>query len=110
MLQATVLGKASYHTEICVEVTPQITFGGTFLITVLSGDTLTGAINGTFAGGALSLPLQITGGTGRFARASGTLTLGPINQFDFSNCDPRVGICLDWHETATISGNLVVGR
>ena len=116
-LQATVLGKASYHTEICIGGTTNEPpgFTGTFLVTVRSGDTLYGTINGTLGGGPPDLPLQITGGTGRFARASGTLTLGSINQFDYSNCYPIPGepgaeTCFDWHETATISGNLVLGR
>ena len=52
---------------------------------------------------------MITGGTKQFAHAGGTLTIGPLVRSDFTNCDPRIGLCLDWRDTGPITGTITNG-
>lgn len=80
--QATLLGAYTYHSNECFNgATGQ--FSGTFTMTAANGDT----ISGTYAGSVVSVVGDvgfyeqdnvITGGTGRFAGASGGFHLSGI--------------------------------
>jgi hypothetical protein len=81
--KSTHLGKVSLKAADCI--TPMenhFTFKGTFTLTAANGDKLTGDYSGSFVPKdaapmyALSdAKFQITGGTGRFAQASGSAKL-----------------------------------
>ena len=47
-----------------------------------------------------------TGGTKRYVNARGDLAIGPLAESDSHNCDPRIGICLDWTDTGPVTGTL----
>ena len=101
------LGPGTYEFNVCVTTDPVITFDGTMTLTTTGGATLNGTISGTYTGGAgPTFDVAITGGTRQFARAGGSLTIGPLVQSDHTNCDPRIGICLDWHDTGAITGTI----
>ena len=74
---ATHVGKYTYHADECFNGTT-LTFTGTFTITAANGDTITGTYVGVvppfvFPNATYEQDMQITGGTGRFAGASGEL-------------------------------------
>ncbi|SCY03764.1 hypothetical protein SAMN05216420_10283 [Nitrosospira sp. Nl5] len=81
--KSTHMGKVTLLANDCI--TPMengFTFKGTFELTAANGDKLTGGYSGTFtpinSGPTYSLSdaeLQITGGTGRFSKASGSAEL-----------------------------------
>ena len=76
----THLGKYKAHFEGGAEIVGGRTLGeGTFTVVAANGDELTGtfALNGALPSGephSLTVVLTVTGGTGRFADASGTIT------------------------------------
>ncbi len=78
---ATHLGKYTGHLEGTAEIIGGTVFGeGTFTLVAANGDQLSGtfALTGPPSSGAVhpvSSVLTITGGTGRFADASGTMTV-----------------------------------
>jgi hypothetical protein len=101
------LGPGTYAFNVCVSIDGTITFDGTITLTTAGGATLTGTIGGTFTGGpGPTFDVVITGGTKQFAHAGGTLTVGPLVESDFTNCDPRVGVCFDWRDTGPITGTI----
>ncbi len=53
--------------------------------------------------------IDVTGGTGRFRRATGELVLD-LEQYDETNCHPQAGICFEWKERGRITGRLRLGR
>jgi hypothetical protein len=67
---------------------------------------LNGTIAGTFASPGPTWNVTVTGGTKRFSGATGELTVGPLVQSNMHNCDPRVGICMNWTDFGQISGTL----
>lgn len=80
--KATHMGRYAYHSDECFNGTTGA-FSGTFTMTAANGDT----ISGTYAGAVVDVvfPLGfyeqenvITGGTGRFAGASGQFHLSGI--------------------------------
>ena len=105
---ASGMGTGTYRLDICVLNTSDLSVQGTVVFTTKRGATLSGTIGGSIPGGPATTPyaVTVTGGTLRFRRAGGTLFLGPLLESDFRNCDPRVGICLDWTDTGPISGTL----
>lgn len=52
--------------------------------------------------------IDVTGGTGRFRRATGELVLD-LEQYDQTNCYPQAGICFEWKERGRITGRLRLG-
>jgi hypothetical protein len=100
------LGPGTYAFNVCVSLDGTFTFDGTITFTTAGGATLTGTISGTLTGGGPTFDVVITGGTKQFAHAGGTLTVGPLVESDFTNCDPRVGVCLDWRDTGPITGTI----
>ena len=78
---STHLGKFTSHSEGSAEIVGGRTLGeGTFTLVAANGDELTGTftLNGVVPTGevhSLTVVLTITGGTGRFADASGTITI-----------------------------------
>lgn len=80
------LGNYTVHLEGAGAPTPEGTFagGGTVTIVAANGDRLTGTFTLTRTGPSTTVVVKITGGTGRFADASGTLTVicltGPSSQ------------------------------
>jgi hypothetical protein len=80
--QATHVGAYAYHSNECFNPATG-EFGGIFTITAANGDTLTGIYAGSVVGadGDLAFYEQdnvITGGSGRFAEASGSFHLSGI--------------------------------
>ena len=104
---ATMLGRGTYTFTVCVTTTPVITFAGTVVFTEGNGATLAGTIGGSFAGGAgPSFTVTVTDGTKRFSKVRGELVLGPFVQSNQTNCNPRVGVCLDWTDDGPIAGTI----
>ena len=80
--KATHVGAYVYHADECFDGGAG-TFSGTFTITAANGDSISGTYAGTVVGGAGELAFYeqdavITGGTGRFAGASGAFHLSGI--------------------------------
>ena len=81
----TALGAVTFRLDYCVELstTEPSPLSGTFTITAPAG-TLTGTVTGEVAevagpeGFPASYTLTVTGGTGTYARAGGTLTLAAV--------------------------------
>jgi hypothetical protein len=80
--RATHLGRYAYHSNECFNAATGL-FSGTFTMTAANGDT----ISGTYAGAVVAVAGDlgfyeqenvITGGTGRFAGASGAFHLSGI--------------------------------
>jgi hypothetical protein len=104
---ATGLGRGTYVFDVCITSTGPVTFDGTVTFTRSSGATLTGHIGGTFNGGSgPTFAVSVTGGTKRYAHAGGDLVIGPLGQSEEHNCDPRIGICLDWTDSGALTGTL----
>lgn len=79
---ATHVGAYAYHADECFNGVTGA-FSGTFTITAANGDTISGTYAGTVVGVAGELAFYeqeavITGGTGRFAGASGGFDLSGI--------------------------------
>jgi len=76
--QATHLGRFTLAAEFAVNVT-DITSAGTFTMTAANGDTIVGTIVGaaTVEAGVARITetLTVTGGSGRFTGASGTIVI-----------------------------------
>jgi hypothetical protein len=72
-------GTTNAHFDIIGGTPPALTFEGTIVFTTKKG-TLTASISGTFnvATGAFAATGAVTGGTGRFAGATGTLSLAGV--------------------------------
>jgi hypothetical protein len=103
---ATGLGSGTYRYDVCVMSVSPITFDGTASVTTSRG-TLSGTVAGTFVSGVgPQFPVTIDAGTGKYRKTRGTLLLGPLQQTDLRNCDPRVGICLAWTDVGPITGTL----
>ena len=101
------LGRGTYVFSVCVTNGPPLTSDGTITLTTAGGATLSGTIGNTFTGGAGPIfEVVITGGTKQFAHAGGTLTIGPLVRSDFTNCDVRINLCLDWRDTGPITGTI----
>jgi hypothetical protein len=102
----TGLGSGTYAFDVCITSSP-LAFAGTMTFTRRTGATLHGTIVGTVESGSGPLfTVTVTGGTRRYANARGTLMVGPLVESSPHNCDPRVGICLDWTDTGPIVGRL----
>ena len=101
---AKTLGSGTYSFEVCISGSSPFTFSGTATLVARNGARLDGVINGT--GSQPEFPVAITGGTKQFSHAAGDLVLGPFSESDQHNCDPRVGICIDWTDTGPITGTL----
>jgi hypothetical protein len=77
---ATLIGAYSFETHECFD-TNALTFTGSFTITAANGDTVVGTLVGHGTGFldevtvAYVFTATITGGTGRFAGATGTLSV-----------------------------------
>src|SRR5256885_4525117 len=71
------LGRGTYHFKICVSTntTGFLHAVGTFDLLTRAGDELHGAIDTPLPSGLQGVPVTITGGTGRFAGATGNLGL-----------------------------------
>jgi hypothetical protein len=101
------LGTGTYRFDVCITDPGVLTFAGTATFTRRTGATLTGTIAGTFGGGpGPTFAVTVTGGTRRYAKAQGTLTIGPLVESNSTNCDPRVGVCLNWTDTGPVTGTL----
>lgn len=103
MLKATVLGPGTYH--LAVSYTGTVRYASLTITT--HGGTLRLSA-GPFIDATLSnMPLTITEGTGRFARASGTLTLEGYAKTDVvcmpSPPSPVPNLFCNWNETAGLS-------
>jgi hypothetical protein len=106
--RATHLARGTYALSMCVTaVTPTIHAVGTLDLMTNNGATLHGAIDAEIAGALVNIAVTVTGGTKRFAGATGELSLALV-QFNQSGCDPRIGICLFWDEKGTIDGAVVL--
>ena len=72
-------GTTNAHFDITGGTPPALTFEGTIVFTTKKG-TLTASIAGTFnvATGAFAATGAVTGGTGRFAEATGNLSLAGV--------------------------------
>jgi hypothetical protein len=82
----TYLGRYTYASQECADL-GAATFAGTFTITAANGDTLSGTYAGTFtvdAAGTIHYEQTntITGGTGRFAGASGSFQVSGLAYSD----------------------------
>jgi hypothetical protein len=105
--RASGLGEGTYVFDVCITSTSPITFAGTVTFTRRGGATLTGTIGGTFTGGSgPTFLVTVTGGTRHYRGATGSLGIGPLVESDPHNCDPRIGICLDWTDTGPLTGTL----
>lgn len=95
------LGRGTYLFQACL--TDDYTQLVRFVFTDRRGDELVA----TFASPAspYPFPLEITGGTGRFAGATGTLRISTARSNE-TNCYPQVQICFNWDETVTVEGEL----
>jgi hypothetical protein len=81
----TNVGNLSFQLQKTLDTTGKVpTFSGTFTITAENGDTLTGTYAGVTAGpdaagfGTFSGQITVTGGTGRFQGASGSIPFGAM--------------------------------
>ena len=99
----TLIGAYSFETQECFNNTT-LTFSGSFTIAAANGDTLSGAYAGNITGflddvtAAYVFTATVTGGTGRFAGATGTLSgAGQANLATFQ-------------ESRTFSGTISVPR
>jgi hypothetical protein len=103
---AAAIGRGTYSFTVCIRtVTPTITFDGSIIFTGNGGATLSGTIQGVFAGPpGPTFDVTLTDGTKRFTHVHGTLTVGPLTESNSFNCDFRVGICFDWTDTGPITG------
>lgn len=95
------LGRGTYLFGVCL--TDDFTQLGRFVFTNRKGDELVA----TFASASspYPFPMEITGGTGRFAGATGTLRIS-TSRSNETNCYPQVQICFNWDETVTVEGEL----
>jgi hypothetical protein len=102
------LGLGTYEFSVCIAVGGVITFDGFVTLTTSGNSTITGDISGSFTGATPGpqFDVIITGGTKKYANATGVLTLGPLMESNFTNCDPRVGICLNWTDTGPLTGTI----
>jgi hypothetical protein len=89
----THVGKYTAHFEGTAEIVGGRTLGeGTFTVVAANGDELTGifTLNGALPSGephSLTVVLTVTGGTGRFADASGTI-IAPLVATPFCFLEP----------------------
>jgi hypothetical protein len=98
------LGRGTYAFRICLTSDNALHAVGTFELVTRAGAQLHGAIDTDVTNGLHGLPVTITGGTGRFAAATGNLVLD-IVMFNERNCT-RNNICLSWDERGTITGTI----
>jgi hypothetical protein len=98
------LGASRLHFEGTVAPTAQAgTFAGTVAVTVVAdnGDRLTGTAEVTTNGETTTALVEITGGTGRFANATGALTVNC-----FSEGETQVGDLLVSNSDCTATGQI----
>lgn len=103
------LGKTAVHFEGTLTPTAEEgTFAGPATVTIVAanGDRLTGVAavtsRATGAGRTTTVVLEITGGTGRFANASGTLTVTCVSPPP-SQVEPLLVFALECKATGRIS-------
>lgn len=101
--EASLLKRGTYTLDLCMAL--DYTFQARFVFTDRKGEEL----EATFAGptAVFPIPMQVTGGTGRFAGATGSLVLR-TSEYDKTNCNPKIGICFNWDEEVTVTGNLAL--
>jgi hypothetical protein len=86
------LGIGTYRFDVCITDPGVLTFAGTVTFTRRTGATVTGTIAGTFGGGPGPVfTVTVTGGTRRYAKARGALTIGPLVESDSSTATPESG-------------------
>jgi hypothetical protein len=107
--EAKRLGTGTYSLNTCAEVPGQVHLTGTIVFVTRKGARLNGTIDALLDSGLSNVPVTLTGGTKRFAGATGSLVLA-ITQSNQRNCDPRVGICFNWTEHAAITGTITKAR
>lgn len=109
---ATGLGRGTYTFRACVQSTFPVTFAGTITFMTTHGARLDGTLGGVFAGGPGPLfDITVTGGTRKFTKARGHLTIGPLVASGYTNCEVHPGgVCFDWTDTAPVTGALRHGR
>ena len=111
------VGNGTYRYDVCIEDGP--TVSGTLTFTTHSGAALTGALEGVpfpgdesgrqvipATGGPALYTMTVTGGTRRYAHATGTLTVGPLAETELTGCNAHVGVCSGWHDAGPVSGTL----
>lgn len=101
-----VLRRATYRLDVSDTGTRRY---ATLTITTRRGTIRAGG--GPFIPSTLDAPLTIEEGTGRFARASGTLTLEGYAKSNVSCISPFPGtpaIFCDWDETANLRGRITL--
>jgi hypothetical protein len=106
------LGPGTYSFRVCVLSLnfPLATVDGTATLTTLGDAALTGTVNGTIdVSHGPRFDFTITGGTKQFTSAKGTITVGPLMQSDFTNCNPEFGICFDWHDAGPLTATITEG-
>jgi len=107
-LDATVLGPSTYHLTVSYTGTRRLVG---LTITAQSG-TLRLSAGPMITSGLFESPLLVTGGTGAFARATGSFALGDYTKTDVecvpSPPSPIPNLFCTWNETATISGTIRV--
>jgi hypothetical protein len=104
------LGRGTWTLHFCVvSASGPFHFTGTLDFVTRKGAQLHGVIDADVLTPLLDVPVTINGGTKRFKNATGSLLLD-INQFNQTNCEPRVGVCFNWDELDTITGEITVRR
>lgn len=100
------LGIGTYSLDACLStVAPGYTFTGTIKFTFRSGAKLRGTINSHIEEPPVQFLVDVTGGTKRFAKARGTLVLGPFTQSNCTRLEHQT--CTAWTDTGHIGGTLV---
>jgi hypothetical protein len=99
-------GIGTYTFDVCLStVAPGFTFTGTIKFTFRSGAKLRGTINTHIDAPPVQFLVDVTGGTKRFAKARGTLVLGPFTQSECTRQEHL--ICTAWTDTGHIGGTLI---
>jgi hypothetical protein len=103
---STHLGRGSYSLNLCVTSTaPHLHVTGAFELVTLGDGHVHATVDTDLDNGLTGVPATINGGTKRFTNATGTLTID-VAMFDQTNCDPRIGICLNWKERGNFTGTI----
>jgi hypothetical protein len=102
------LGRGTYSLDFCVKDSA-LNVLGTLEFVTQHGAQLHGVLDTQLSRGLDSVPITLAGGTKRFRGAVGALTI-TISQFNESECDPRVGVCLAWDEHGDITGTIIAPK
>jgi hypothetical protein len=102
--EATHLGRGTYTLDFCVDDSA-LNVTGTLEFVTRHGAQLHGVLDTQLLTGLTAVPITLAGGTKRFDGATGELSI-TITQFNQSECDPRVGVCLRWDETGDVTGTI----